>query len=189
MSYFSAIKLFFMMVLITAFFYPLSILILTHVIMPWKAQGSFIEVEGKIIGSKLIGQKFTREEYFWQRPSAVNYNPLPAGASNLGPTSRELKETIKKRALQVAQAHDIQDLSLIPIELICASASGVDPHISLNTAYFQAERVARARGITKEIIEQFIMESLDKPLGRLFGSPYVNVLVLNQLLDQFQGKK
>lgn len=186
--YLPTIKLFLLMVFVTAFLYPIGVLIIANLTMPWKARGSLIEVDGKIIGSKLIGQKFSKDQYFWQRPSAVDYNTLPAGASNLGPTSQELKETIKKRAIQIAQAHQIQDPSLVPIELICASASGVDPHISLSTAYFQTNRVSKARGFSRDIIDRFIFESIDKPVGLFFGVPHVNVLVLNCLLDQHTNK-
>lgn len=181
-----ALKLLILMAFLTGFVYPMVVLLLANLTMPWKAQGSTLHLDGKLVGSHLIGQQFSDVRYFWPRPSATNYNTLPSAASNLGPTSKKLKEEIDRRRIKLAQAHNIQDLSLVPLELICASGSGLDPHISLGTAYFQVARVAKARNMSKDKVEEYIQASLDKPLGKLFGAPHVNVLVLNMNLDLYQ---
>lgn len=182
----TTLKLFIFMILLTGVIYPTILLLVANLTMPWKAQGSLLYEDEKAIGSRCIGQNFTDARYFWGRPSAVDYQTLPAEASNLGPTNSKLKEEIKKRRINLAQTHNVKDLSLVPIELICASGSGIDPHISQRSAYFQVSRVAQARKMSKEKIEELIYESLDKPIGRLFGVPHVNVLVLNIALDHYQ---
>ncbi len=177
------------MTLLTGIIYPLIITFFAALTMPWRAQGSLIDKDNKVIGSKLIGQKFQSKLYFWGRPSAVDYATLPAGASNLGPTSAKLRELIEQRRVKVAQAHNVQDLSLVPIELVCASGSGIDPHISVAAAYFQLERIIKARSITnidmQNKIRELINRNLDRPIGKFFGLPIVNVLMLNLALDEF----
>lgn len=178
------------MTLLTGVFYPLVILLCANLTMPWKAQGSIIKFNNHDIGSKLIGQNFNSKNYFWGRPSALNYTTLPASASNLGPTSAKLKKMLEERRFIVAQAHNIQDLSQVPIELICSSGSGIDPHISFKTAVFQLERVLKERypsaiADMKLKIEEMIYNSIEKPIGRLFGAPNVNVLLLNLELDAY----
>ena len=149
-NFWQSLKMILFMIVLTGSIYPIIILLVANLTMPWKAQGSLIKKGDNAIGSKLIGQKFNSERYFWGRPSAVNYSTLPSGASNLGPTSAKLRETIQQRRFKIAQAHNIQDLTLVPIGLVCASASGIDPHIKLDIAYFQLERVVQARSMTSE---------------------------------------
>lgn len=181
-----SLKMILFMTLLTGIIYPVTLLLIANLTMPWKAQGSIIKRSEKKIGSKLIGQQFTSDRYFWGRPSAVDYATLPARASNLGPTSAKLQDLIEQRRFKIAQAHNIRDLSLIPIELVCSSGSGVDPHISFNAAYFQLARVAKARSMTVNKIQEMIHNSVDQPRGKLFGVPYVNVLLLNLALDEYQ---
>lgn len=193
MQYFwHSLKMLIFMILLTGVIYPVILLLMANLTMPWLAQGSIIEKNHKVVGSRLIGQQFTSDSYFWGRPSAVHNSTMPAGASNLGPTSAKLKNEIEQRRIKIAQAHNIQDLSSIPIELLCASGSGIDPHISIDTAYFQLARVARARSMSGEEMEfkihEMILNNIDKPIGKLFGRPYVNVLALNLALDEFQGQ-
>lgn len=191
-SFWQALKLIFFMTLLTGVIYPLIILLSANLTMPWKAQGSIIMLGNKDIGSKLIGQKFSSNRYFWGRPSAVNYATLPSGASDLGPTSAKLKKILEQRRFNVAQVHSKQDLSLVPTELICASCSGIDPHISLGTAYFQIDRILKERYQSNEEmkskIQEMIYNNMDKPIGRLFGSPNVNVLLLNLALDEYDAQ-
>lgn len=186
-------KMIILMTLMTGILYPIIILLIANLTMPWKAQGSLIRRDGHVIGSNLIGQKFSSNRYFWGRPSAVNYETLHSGASNLGPTSAKLQQMIQKRRFKMAQAQGIQDLSLVPIELITASASGIDPHISFSAAYFQLARVAKARSMNSENlklkIEEMIHNNTDKPIGKFFGVPHVNVLMLNLALDQYEEQK
>lgn len=185
-------KMILMMTFLTGIVYPIIITFFAALTMPWNAQGNLILKENTLVGSRLIGQDFHSEKYFWGRPSAVNYSTVPSGASNLGPTSAKLKQEIEQRRFKIAQAHNIQNLSLVPIELICASGSGIDPHISLETAYFQIGRVAKARNMTSNDMQYKILElinnNLDRPLGKLFGLPHVNVLILNLALDEFQKR-
>lgn len=191
--FWQSLKMIVLMTLITGFIYPMILFFMIHLSFPWKAHGSLIEHNGSLVGSKLIGQKFTSQHYFWGRPSAVDYSTLPSGASNLGPTSHKLKQLIQQRRKEMAQAHKIQDLALVPIELICASGSGLDPHISFGTAYFQLSRVAQARGMTSDEmrlkIEKIIHSSVDKPFGKFFGRSYVNVLMLNLALDKLHKEE
>jgi potassium-transporting ATPase KdpC subunit len=193
MNFLQSFKMLLVMAVLTGLIYPLLLVFISHLTMPWAAQGSIVLKNEKAIGSKLIGQQFTSKRYFWSRPSAVNYSTLPAGGSNLGPTSAKLQNIIQQRRIKIAQAHKIQDLSNVPIELVCASASGIDPHISLDTAYFQLARVAEARDLISEALKLeivgIIQQSLDKPIGKIFGSPHVNVLMLNLALDEFETKE
>lgn len=192
--FWQSLKMILFMALVTGFIYPLILLFIANLTMPWKAQGSLLQKDDITIGSKLIGQKFTSNSYFWGRPSAVDYATLPARASNLGPTSARLKEIIQQRRFNLAQIHNIRDLSLVPIEMICSSGSGIDPHISLHAAYFQLERVANARSISTsdenlmQKMQELIESSLDKPAGRFFGVPQVNVLMLNLALDDLEAQ-
>lgn len=183
-------KMILFMTFLTGIIYPIIVLLIANLTMPWNAQGSIILDGNRPRGSRLIGQKFNDNRYFWGRPSAVNYSALPSGASNLGPTSAKLREEIQDRRFKIAEAHNIQDLGSIPIGLICASASGIDPHISLEAAYFQLARVAQARSMTSEDMKLKIQEMIEnnsiKPIGRLFGVQHVNVLMLNLALDAFE---
>ncbi len=170
--------------LLTGVIYPLIITGISLLTMPEKARGSFITVNNKKVGSLLIGQKFTAPHYFWSRPSAVDFNPLPSGGSNLSPTSNVLKEIVKERQLNLSKAHGNAPLNEIPVDLIYASASGLDPHISLQAVHFQLERVAAARKLDKKQLEQLIATHAQKPFFYLLGDPYINVLELNRALDE-----
>lgn len=135
-------------------------------------------VNNKVIGSKLLAQNFKQERYFWPRPSAVDFDPIkPAGGSNLGPTSQQLKKQVEERIKKYP--------SLPPADLVYASGSGLDPHISLEAAYFQIERVAKSRQISESYLKNVI-----NSLAEGFGKKHVNVLLLNIALDQqFPEKK
>lgn len=170
------LKMFVWMVVLTGFLYPLVLTALAQLTMPHRANGDLIEQKGKTLGSTLIGQKFVETKYFWPRPSAINYDPLPSGGSNLGPTSAALKKLVEERRARI-------DRPAIPSELLFASASGVDPHISIETAYFQIERVAKARGIEAEKIKRLVDSHIEKWYFRLLRNPYINVLELNLALD------
>lgn len=188
-SLFDGLKVFVFMTLLLGIIYPYSVLYIVKMTMPRRSAGSLIYIDNQLRGSKLIAQKFNQNIYFWPRPSIGDYSTLPAGGSHLGPISARLAKQIEERRRKIAEQHQVNDLSLIPDEMICASASGIDPHISLTNAYFQLERVAKARSWDsmemKIKIKQLIYQNLDKPLGRLFGKPYVNVLKLNIALDNF----
>ena len=180
MKYF---RMFVWMTLLTGVLYPLVITAIAQLILPKKANGSLLVVKEKVIGSALIGQKFERALYFWPRPSASDYDPLHSGGSNLGSTSTRLKKQVEERRQHLATAHGVNPQH-IPSELLFASGSGLDPHIGLETAYFQMSRVAKARGINEGEIRALIdAHVVRRPLG-LLGAPYVNVFLLNLALDE-----
>ena len=163
------IRMFVCLAILTGVIYPLLMTLLAQVAMPHKANGSFVEAQGKIIGSSLIAQKFTGDKYFWPRPSAGDYNPLASGGSNLGPTSAALKKIVEQRHADNK-----------PSDLIYASGSGLDPHITPAAAYYQINRVAQSRGMDSQAVKTLIDSHIE---GRLFGAPCVNVLLLNLALD------
>lgn len=171
-----ALRMFILMTLLTGIIYPVLIIVIAQLTMPALANGSFINKNEQIIGSSLIVQNMTEDRYFWPRPSAIDYDPMkPSGGSNLGPTSQKLKDTVKERQQKLGQN--------APTELLYASGSGLDPHINLESAYFQIPRIAKARSISEEKLKNLI-DSLKegKQLGFL-SSFYVNVLLLNLALD------
>jgi len=154
--------------------YPLLVTIIAYFAMPDLANGSFLRNEDKVIGSSLIAQKFTKDEFFWPRPSAIEFNPIaPSGGSNLGPISRKLKSQVEERAKVYGQ-----EPSSIPSDLLYASGSGLDPHITLDAAYFQMERIAKARSMENTTALKALIDSLTEGLE----IKYVNVLRLNQEL-------
>jgi K+-transporting ATPase ATPase C chain len=152
-----------------------------------KANGSLIIKDGKIIGSELIGQKFDSSIYFWSRPSAIGYNPVPSGASNYGPTSDTLKKQVNSRRVLFAKMNLIEDIMTVPKEMIFASGSGLDPHISPEGALMQVNRIARARhfnDIRKEKLLKAIKDLTESPQYLFLGEERINVLMLNLELDK-----
>lgn len=181
------IKYFVAITIVTGLIYPLFITLISIIVFPGKASGSFIEKDGKIIGSELIGQKFESDKYFWSRPSAIDYNPAPSSGSNLGPTSAKLKQLYDERIKNFVEKNMIKDASTIPNEMFFASASGVDPHISPLSAMLQVERVAKARNFDqskKEKLIQLIDTLTEKPQIGFLGNSVVNTLLLNLELDK-----
>ena len=181
------IKYFAAITILTGIVYPLFISLISIIFFPGKASGSFIEKDGKVIGSKLIGQKFESDKYFWPRPSVINYNPNPSGASNLGPTSAALKKAFDEREKAFVEKNFINDASIVPNEMFFASASGVDPHISPESAKLQVERIVKARNLNNEQKEKVItlIDSLTEyPQFGFLGNSVVNVLLLNLQLDK-----
>ncbi len=177
------------MTVLTGVVYPFFMTGMAQLIFPAKANGSFIMKEGKIAGSELIGQKFDSSIYFWSRPSAIDYNPIPSGASNLGPTSDKLKKQVAERRIFFATSNSITDTSAVPKEMIFASASGLDPHISPEAALLQLERVAIARNLNetqKQKVQQLIKNKIEKPQFLLLGEPRINVLELNLALNSIR---
>lgn len=176
--------MFLWLTLLTGVFYPLIVAVIALIIPG--AAGSIITRDNKKIGSKLISQKFEANTYFWPRPSAVDYNPLPSGGSNLGPTSKALKEAVAKRKEALAKSHNAANLKEIPSDLLFSSGSGLDPHISPAAALFQAGRVAKARGLKEEEIIKLVERFTENRSLYLLGEPHVNVLLLNLALDELK---
>ncbi len=178
------------MTLLLGLLYPLLMTAIAKVIFPRQASGEFISRGGQVVGAKLIAQKFERPEYFWARPSAVDYNPLPSGGSNLGQASQDLKKAFDERVAKLKAAHADQTVEP-PQDLLFASGSGLDPHISPEAAQYQIGRVANARNTGRNLsIDQLqkLVEASTEPrqLG-FFGESVVNVLALNLALDKMQG--
>ena len=179
-----AIKLFLILSIITGIVYPLAITIIAQVLFPGKANGSLLKVNGITVGSELLGQEFTGNEYFWPRPSALNYNPLPSGGTNLGPTSAVLKDSIVARRIALEKSNP--GYAGVPMDLLSASGSGLDPDISPEAMLFQIDRVGKARGLDSEQKKQLILladNSIARPQFSIFGEPRVNVVRLNLSLD------
>jgi K+-transporting ATPase ATPase C chain len=182
-----ALKFLLVMTVLTGIIYPLIMTGLAQLSYPSKANGSIILKDGKIIGSELIGQKFDSSIYFWSRPSAINYNPVPSGASNYGPTSDTLKKLVGVRRILFAKMNSIENISAIPKEMIFASASGLDPHISQKAALLQVDRIVKARNfnaIQKQNLVQCVKKLTETPQFLVLGEERVNVLVLNLELDK-----
>jgi potassium-transporting ATPase KdpC subunit len=179
-----ALKLFTALTVLSGLIYPLAITILGQVVFPDKANGSFIEYNGRIVGSSLIGQKFTANKYFWPRPSATGYNPLPSGATNWGMTNSQFRDSVISRIAGLEKSDP--EAKTIPADLLFASGSGLDPDISPEAAIFQIDRVAKARmldiGQEKQLIK-LVERLIKKPDFRLFGQARLNVLDLNMALD------
>lgn len=170
--------------LLTGIIYPGFITLAAKIIWKEKANGSLIKTDGTIIGSKLIGQKFTSPGYFHGRPSTVDYKGNISGASNLSPTSKKLIEVTKQEITKIKVENNIAADSKIPADLVLSSASGLDPHISLESALLQAPRVAAVRGLTLEDVKNLITKNTEEPTFKFLGQRRINVLGLNLDLDK-----
>lgn len=185
------LTLFALLTALTGAIYPFIITAIAQSSHARMANGSVIKVDGKTYGSELIGQNFDAPEYFWGRPSATSPTPYTAfnsetltgsSGSNLGPLSQTLIDTVQAR-VETLMAADPQNTAEIPVDLITASASGLDPHISVAAAEYQIVRVARARGLPEETVRVLVTEHIEDRQFGILGEPRVNVLLLNLALD------
>jgi K+-transporting ATPase ATPase C chain len=184
-----ALVVFLALTLLTGIAYPLAVTGVAQVAFPDRADGSLIERDGRIVGSRLIGQVFAGTRYFHPRPSAAGegYDAMASSASNLGPTNDDLIATVRERRAAYRRENDLRPGQRVPIDAVTASGSGLDPDISAANAHLQAARVARARGLDLNDVIALIEEHTDgRSLGFL-GEPGVNVLELNLALDGERG--
>ena len=181
-----ALVVFLALTLVTGFVYPLAVTGIAQLAFRDAADGSILAVDGKAVGSSLIGQPFSAPKYFWSRPSATTpqpYNGGSSGGSNLGPSNPALVDLVRSR-VEALRAADPGNTAPVPVDLVTASASGLDPHISLAAAEWQIGRVARARGVAPDRVRELVATHAERPLLGLLGEPRVNVLALNLALDK-----
>ncbi len=183
-----AVTSFLLLTLLTGIAYPLLVTGISQLTMPAKANGSLIMRDGKPVGSSLIGQSFSDPKYFWGRPSATS--PMPnnaasSGGSNLGPTNPALLDAVKAR-VQALRDADPGNTQPVPVDLVTASASGLDPHISPAAAEYQLARVARVRQLDLDTLGKLVAEHTEGRQFGILGEPRVNVLELNLALDSMQ---
>ncbi len=180
-----ALVLFAALTLVTGLAYPLVVTVVAHAAFPFQASGSLIQRDGKTVGSALIGQNFSDPKYFWGRPSATSpmpYNAVNSSGSNQGPLNPALIDAVKGR-IAALKAADPDSVQPVPVDLVTASASGLDPEISLAAARYQVGRIARARGLPQAQVEALIAAHAESARFGFLGEPRVNVLQLNLALD------
>ena len=177
--------LFLAMTVLTGILYPLAATGVSQVLFPAKANGSLVAKDGKTVGSSLIGQAFSEPKYFWARPSATSPNPnngSSSSGSNLGPTNPALTDAVKQRIDALRQA-DPSNTAPVPVDLVTASGSGLDPEISPAAAEYQVGRIARVRGMEPAKVRELIAAHTEGRQFGILGEPRVNVLALNLALD------
>jgi K+-transporting ATPase ATPase C chain len=176
---------------LTGLIYPLAMTGVAQLLFPYSANGSLITDEkGTVIGSELIGQAFTRPEYLWPRPSAAGaggYDATASSGSNLGPTSQKLRDRVTADIARLTE-NNPDAAGPIPADLVTASASGLDPHLSPAAALWQVPRIASARRVAPERVQAVVEDAIEGRTFGLFGEPRVNVLLVNLALDRQFGK-
>ena len=179
---------------LTGAVYPLVITIIAQAAFHNQANGSLVERDGKIIGSALLAQQFQGSNYFWPRPSACTYGTGPTGiqassGSNLGPTSGALQTNVINNASAFISGNNLPTNTPVPADIVFASASGLDPHISPEAAHLQIARVAAARGLGQDKVNELVEKFVEPPQWGFLGESRVNVLLLNVALDQLAAQK
>lgn len=182
------------MVLICGVIYPSAVTIFAQVVFPNQANGSLIEEDGEVIGSRLIGQNFKEDTHFTSRPSSVQYNAydvtgeeipgVSSGTFNFAPSNPLLLERIEADTALFLEKNPTVEKSQIPSELVSASGSGLDPHISLKSAEVQIDRVLKATNLSEDELQEIINKATESQFGGIFAEPVVNVLLANQLIDE-----
>lgn len=181
-----ALALLALFTVVTGVLYPLAVTGASKLLFSSRAEGSMVSSRGRVVGSSLVGQQFDDPRYFWSRPSAtapVAYNASSSSGSNLGPTNPLLRDAVQAR-VRALQAADPSQRAAVPVDLVTASASGLDPHISVAAARYQAPRVARARGLSLERVNALVDQHTERPTLGVLGESRVHVLALNLALDE-----
>ncbi|HWQ20252.1 MAG TPA: potassium-transporting ATPase subunit KdpC [Methanotrichaceae archaeon] len=179
----TAALLFIAFSLLTGLAYPLFITGIVNTAIPGKAGGSLLIVDGNVVGSELLGQKFTSPGYFHGRPSAADYAANSSGASNYGPTSARLMDLVRQRVMEIRGENGMPPNEAVPADLVLASGSGLDPHISVEGAMLQVGRIARARGLSEPNVRALVNRHVEPAEIGVLGQDRVNVLKLNIGLD------
>ena len=184
-----SIRIFLFFTVLTGIMYPLIVTAFAQLALPYEANGSLIYKKNQLIGSELIGQQTDSIIYFSSRPSAIEYNSLPSGGSNLGPTNAKLKMQVTERLQHFIQINGLDEDTNVPSEMLFTSASGLDPHISPEAAILQINRVATARKLSshqKLKLKKLIPEITESPQWGCLGKARINVLLLNLRLDEIK---
>lgn len=185
--FYRALLLFLSLTLLTGVAYPLVVTGLAQLCFPNRSNGSLIRNQDKIIGSALIGQDFQSAKYFHGRPSAAHYDALASGGTNLAPTNQQLVQTVAGRILRLRQENGLSAKFPVPGDLVTASASGLDPDISPESALLQVPRIAKARSLPVAVIRRLVRRHTESPLLGLLGASRVNVLKINLALDALKN--
>jgi len=190
MRLWTAIRMTLVLTLLTGIVYPVVMVGLAHVLFPYQAEGSLITRDGRIVGSELIGQNFTAPGYFHGRPSAAGdkgYDATSSSGSNLGPTNKSLIDTVRQRLKDLLEKNPGVEPAQVPVDLVTASGSGLDPEISPAGAEIQVARVAKARGLSEESVRALVRDHTRSRWAGVVGEPGVNVLKLNLALDEMSA--
>ena len=184
-----ALLVFIVLTVLTGVLYPLAVTVVAQVAFPGRADGSLIERDGVVVGSRLLGQSFSDDRYFQPRPSAAGegYDGAASSASNLGPTNEDLLTAIDERVAAYRELNGLAADAEVPVDAVTSSGSGLDPHISPENAQLQAPRIARARGIPADKVLALVDDHTDDRSLGFLGEPGVNVLELNLALDALRS--
>jgi potassium-transporting ATPase KdpC subunit len=174
--------------LLTGIVYPALVMAVGKAAFPREAEGSLVLDRGRVVGSDLIGQTFTDPGYFWGRPSAIGYNAMTSSGTNHGENNPALRAAVAQR-IDALRAVDPDNPAPVPADLVTASASGLDPHITPAAAYYQAARVARARGLAETDVRAIVETHVEARTFGILGEPRVNVLALNRAIDARTGPR
>lgn len=188
-TFLTSIKIFLLFTMLTGILYPCLVTGIAQLFFKHKANGSLVSKGNKIVGSSLIGQPFDTCIYFYSRPSAINYNPLPSGGTNYGPTSKKMISLVAERQKHFTANNNLDSLAILPAEMLFASASGLDPHISNAAALLQVNRISKARNFNetqKQELKQLIKNQTESDPFFWFGSERINVLLLNLELEKIR---